>query len=84
MAWESELRREETCDPKLDALAKFVKSTAENKGHADPQLLDNFIAAGYDKGSVVDVVIAIADKIITNYMFALTKVPIDYPLAPEI
>lgn len=73
-----------TGDPKQDALAKLVKSITENKGHADPQLLDNFFAAGFDKGALVDVVLAIADKIVTNYMFALTKVPIDYPLAPEL
>jgi len=71
-------------DPKLDALVKFAKSITENKGHADPQSVDNFFAAGYSKGALIDVVIAVADKIITNYVFALTAVPIDYPLAPAL
>jgi AhpD family alkylhydroperoxidase len=71
-------------NPNLDALAKLVKGITGNKGHADPMLLDNFFAAGYSKGALADVVIAIADKIITNYMFALTKIPIDYPLAPAL
>ena len=71
-------------DPKLDALVKLAKSITENKGHADPQSVDNFFAAGYSKGALIDVVIAVADKIITNYVFALTAVPIDYPLAPAL
>lgn len=71
-------------DPKLDALSKLVKSITENQGHADPQLVENFYAAGYTKGSLMDVVIAIADKIVTNYAFALTNVPIDSPAASEL
>jgi AhpD family alkylhydroperoxidase len=66
-------------DKRLDALAKLVKSIAENKGHAR-HLLDMFFAAGYTKGSLVDAVIAIGDKVITNYLYALTDVPIDYPI----
>jgi AhpD family alkylhydroperoxidase len=80
-----EIRRVEiTFDPKLDALAKLVKSITENQGHADPQIVENFYAAGYNEGSLMDVVIAIGDKIITNYVFALTAVPIDFPIAPEL
>lgn len=80
-----EVRRAEiTFDPKLDTLAKLVKSIAENQGHADPQLVENFYAAGYNDGNLIDVVIAVGDKIITNYVFALTAVPIDYPIAPEL
>jgi AhpD family alkylhydroperoxidase len=80
-----EIRKAEiTFDPKLDALAKFVKSIAENQGHADHQLVDNFYAAGYNEGSLVDVMMAVGDKIITNYLFALTQVPIDWPAVPEV
>jgi len=80
-----EVRRAEIkFDAKLDALAKLVKGIAENQGHADPQLVENFYAAGYNKGSLMDVVIAVGDKIISNYVFALTEVPIDFPIAPEL
>jgi len=80
-----EIRRAEvTFDSKLDALAKLVKSIVENKGHADKQLVDNFYAAGYNEGSLVDVVLGVGDKIITNYLFALTAVPIDWPIAQAI
>lgn len=71
-------------DPKLDALAKLVKSTTENRGHASAESLQNFFAAGYTEGNLIDAVIIIGDKIITNYLHALTDIPVDWPLAPEL
>jgi len=73
-----------TFDHKLDALAKLVKSITEHRGHADAQLLENFYEVGYDEGSLADVVMVVGDKIISNYMYALTAVPIDWPIAPEL
>jgi len=77
-------RAEVTFDSKLDALAKLAKSITENKGHADEQLVENFYAAGYNEGSLIDVVLVVGDKTITNYIYALTGVPIDFPAAPAI
>lgn len=71
-------------DSKLDALAKLAKSIAENKGHADPKLVEAFFAAGYNEGSLIDVVMVVGDKTITNYIYALTEVPIDFPQAPAL
>lgn len=71
-------------DAKLNALARLVKSAAEHRGHAAQDTIDAFFAAGYDEGNLVDTVIVIGDKIITNYLHALTRVPIDFPAAPAI
>jgi AhpD family alkylhydroperoxidase len=71
-------------DPKLDALAKLVKGATENRGHAAPALIDAFFAAGYTEGNLIDVVVVIGDKIITNYLHALTQVPVDFPAAPAL
>jgi uncharacterized peroxidase-related enzyme len=71
-------------DPKLDALARLVKSAAQHRGHATEDTIDAFFAAGYNEGNLVDTVIVIGDKIITNYLHALTKVPVDFPAAPAI
>ena len=46
--------------------------------------MEGFFDAGYNDGNLVDVVMAVGDKIISNYMFALTSVPIDFPVAPEL
>jgi AhpD family alkylhydroperoxidase len=80
-----EIRRAEiTFNSKFDSLAKLAKGIVENKGHASEELLENFYAAGYNDGSLLDVVIAVGDKTITNYVYALTGVPIDFPVAPAI
>jgi len=71
-------------DSKFDALVKLAKSITENKGHADPQLVENFFAAGYNEGSLIDVVMVVGDKTITNYIYALTEIPIDFPAVPAI
>lgn len=71
-------------DAKLDALARLVNSAAQHRGHAAQDTIDAFFAAGYDEGNLVDAVIVIGDKIITNYLHALTRVPLDFPAAPAI
>jgi uncharacterized peroxidase-related enzyme len=80
-----EVRKAEiTFDPKLSALAKLVKSITENRGHVKEQLLEDFFAAGYTNANLIDVNIVIGDKIITNYLHALTDIQLDWPLAPEL
>ncbi|MGY0041526.1 carboxymuconolactone decarboxylase family protein [Pedobacter sp. NJ-S-72] len=73
-----------TFDVKLSALAKVAKSITENKGHADAQLLTEFYEVGYNEGNLVDVVMIIGDKVITNYLHAVTAIPVDWPLAPTL
>ena len=71
-------------DAKLDALAKLARSATLNRGRAAPELVDAFFAAGYNEGNLVDTVMVIGDKIITNYLHALTQVPVDFPAAPAL
>ncbi|MDQ3392771.1 MAG: carboxymuconolactone decarboxylase family protein [Bacteroidota bacterium] len=71
-------------DAKLKALASLVKEIVINKGEASEQTKQTFFEAGYTTENLVDVVMTIGDKIITNYLFALVKVPIDFPQSTEI
>lgn len=71
-------------DSKLDALAQLTKSVALNRGHADQALIDAFFSAGWTKENLIDVIVTIGDKIITNYLHAVTKVPVDFPAAPTL
>jgi AhpD family alkylhydroperoxidase len=71
-------------DAKLDALVKLAKSITENRGKADTTLVDNFFAAGYNEGSLVDLIMLVGDKTIMNYLHNLTEVPVDFPLAPAL
>jgi AhpD family alkylhydroperoxidase len=71
-------------DAKLDALARLVKNIAENRGHADQALVEAFFAAGWTRASLVDAIVAIGDKTVTNYLHATTQVPVDFPAAPRL
>lgn len=71
-------------DPKLDALARLVRSIASERGHVDPALVARFLAAGWTQGELVDVIVAIGVKTISNYLHSTTKVPVDFPAAPPL
>ncbi len=71
-------------DAKLDALARFTLSVSANRGNASDEAKDAFFAAGYTEANMIDVVIVIGDKIISNYIHNLTGFAIDFPLAPEL
>lgn len=75
---------EASFDAKFNALAVFVKETTENRGHASAVSIENFFAAGYTNESLVDVLMVIGDKIISNYLHAITQIPIDFPVAPVL
>jgi AhpD family alkylhydroperoxidase len=71
-------------DAKLDALAKLTRNIAQNRGHADHALVEAFFAAGWTKANLVDVIVAIGDKTVTNYLHATTQVTVDFPAAPKL
>ncbi len=71
-------------DPKLDALAKFTAAVVKGKGRVAEEVKDAFFDAGYNEASLVDVVIVIGDKIISNYIHNLTGFEIDFPVAQEL
>lgn len=71
-------------DSKLDALVKFTASTVQNRGRATEESKEAFFAAGYDEANMIDMVIVIGDKIISNYLHNLTEFEIDFPLAEKI
>lgn len=71
-------------DAKLDALAKLTRSITINRGKPDQALVEAFFAAGYTTENLVDVIVTIGDKIITNYLHGATKVPVDFPAAQPL
>jgi AhpD family alkylhydroperoxidase len=71
-------------DPKFNALAAFVKSASGNHGKPSQQVLENFFAAGYTEENLVDTIMMIGDKTITNYLYKSIQVPIDWPAAQPL
>ena len=71
-------------DAKLDALAQFVQAVTINRGKPTAEATDAFLAAGYTQENLVDTIVQIGDKIITNYLHGVTQVPVDFPAAPAL
>jgi AhpD family alkylhydroperoxidase len=71
-------------DAKFDALARLVKNITVNRGHADQNLVDAFFDAGWTKENLIDAIVVIGDKTVTNYLHGTTHVPVDFPAAPQL
>ena len=72
------LRGGHSADSKLDVVLKLAQSIAFNRGEADPNLVAAFFAADYSEPALIELVGLVTLRIFTNYVYALTKVPIDF------
>ncbi|MBT8190484.1 MAG: carboxymuconolactone decarboxylase family protein [Bacteroidia bacterium] len=73
-----------TGNEKFDALTSFTSAVVNNQGSVNEADKDAFFEAGYDESNMLDVVILIGDKTISNYIHNLAKFEIDFPIAPSI
>lgn len=73
-----------TFDVKFDALAQVAREIAQHHGNVREATLENFFAAGYSQENLVDTIVAVGEKAITNYLWHITQIPIDFPAAPEL
>lgn len=71
-------------DTRLNALAKFVRNITVNRSKPSQKVVEELFAAGYDKANLVDIIIVIGDKIISNFLHGTTQIPIDFPVAKEL
>lgn len=71
-------------DAKFDALAKFVKETAAGRGRPSAQAVEKLFEAGYTEANLVDIIIVIGDKTISNYLHSVTQIPVDWEAAPDL
>lgn len=80
----TEIRHGKSSDSKLNALVTLAADITKNRGNASETNVDAFFAAGYSKENLVDLVLQVSDKTAMNYLHNLTKIPVDFPLAPTI
>lgn len=64
-------------DPRLDALATFTAAMVQSRGLPTAADLDAFAAAGYSETDVLQVLLAIAVKTISNYSNHLFHTEVD-------
>jgi uncharacterized peroxidase-related enzyme len=79
-----DIRNAKSDNPKLNALVKLAAGITENRGNVDAALVDNFFEQGYTNENMVDLMLQVSDKTAMNYLHNLTKVPVDFPLAPAL
>ncbi len=69
-------------DPKLEALRQFAIVVNESRGWPTDAQLQAFFAAGYNAQSVLDVILATAFKVLSNYTNHIAKTPLDAAFQP--
>lgn len=70
-------------DAKLDALAHFTRAVVKQRGVVAGKLLADFIAAGYSQAQVLDVILGVAMKTLSNYANHIIDTPVDKQFQSE-
>ncbi|WP_420573992.1 carboxymuconolactone decarboxylase family protein [Kordia sp.] len=71
-------------DSKLNALVKLSQNIVHTRGKVTSQYLELFFNEGYNQGHLVDVILQIGEKTMTNYLHNITQIPIDFPEVANI
>ena len=66
-------------NPKLEALRQATLSLLQNQGNMPQTDQDAFYSAGYNQQNLLDILLGMAQKTISNYANHLAKTPVDPP-----
>lgn len=66
-------------DPKSAALSGLAKTMIEKRGRLGDEDIDRFLAAGFGKDHLLEVIAAVAASTITNYTGNIVRPPLDAP-----
>ena len=64
-------------DPGLEALRDFTRKIVERRGWVDEADIDAFTGAGFDRHQVLEVILGVAMKTISNYANHIADTPLD-------
>ena len=71
-------------DSKLQALVRLAKDIASSKGWPQQQLIDDFLAAGYSKAALVELIGFVSLNVFNNYLNHIAETEVDFPAYPEL
>ncbi|WP_029060911.1 carboxymuconolactone decarboxylase family protein [Labrenzia sp. DG1229] len=66
-------------DEKLEALRRFTLKVVRQRGVVSDEDTDAFLKAGYSKRQILDVILGVAQKVMSNYVNHLADTPVDAP-----
>ena len=64
-------------DPKLEALHRFTALVVRNRGWVSDADTDAFLAAGYSRLNVLEVILGVATKVMSNYTNHIAHTELD-------
>lgn len=64
-------------DKKLQALRHFTWLLIENRGWVSDDDVQSFISAGYEQSQMLDILVGVAQKTLSNFTNHLAKTPLD-------
>lgn len=70
-------------DKKLQTLAEFTRAIVAQRGAVTDKQLQGFLAAGYGKQQVLEVIVGVAMKTLSNYANNLMHTPLDAAFQTE-
>lgn len=64
-------------NPKLEALRNMTLTIVRNRGHITQENLNAFYAAGYDEQQLLEILLGLSQKTISNYVNHIASTPVD-------
>jgi len=69
-------------DAKLEALRKFVQSATEKRGNVSEEEKAAFLEAGYTKQNILEIILVVGMKTLSNYTNHIAETPLDTAFEP--
>ena len=69
-------------DARLNALASFARTVVRERGFVSDQAVQAFLDAGYTKANVLEVILGVSMKTLSNYANHVLETPLNDELAP--
>lgn len=68
-------------DARYEALRQFTLALADQRGQVSDAVVQTFLDAGFTKANVLDVLLGLSHKVLSNYTNHLADTPVDAPFA---
>ncbi|MEX2353923.1 MAG: carboxymuconolactone decarboxylase family protein [Gammaproteobacteria bacterium] len=68
-------------DDKLEVLRSFTTRVVEKRGWVSEEEVNDFLSAGYTRAQVLDVIVAVSLKTLSNYVNHIAGTPLDEAFA---
>ncbi|MCF8243141.1 MAG: carboxymuconolactone decarboxylase family protein [Melioribacteraceae bacterium] len=70
-------------DSKLEALRKFSQAVVDKRGWISEDDVESFISAGYSQAQLLEVIVGVTQKTLSNYINHIVQTPLDEAFEPN-